>query len=96
MAFFQGFLRHIIGLFIAALITALSAVAMPMMPTTSQQAEFFPHQKVIVAENTHVHFAARAPPMAVVNVAFTGAAVAEHGNDIIMHEHETHVGVECG
>ena len=64
---------------------------MPMMPTASHQAEFSPHQQAVIAEHTDVHFAARAPPMAAANVAFTGAAVAGRGNGIVMHEHEVHV-----
>ncbi len=87
----MGFLRHIIGLVIALLVSSLSAAAMPMMPTQSDHAEFFPHQQVFVAEHIDVHFAARGPPLAATNVAFTGAVVAEHVNGIVMHGHETHV-----
>jgi hypothetical protein len=83
--------RHFIGLVIALLITALSAAATPMAPSMSQQAEFFPHQHAFLAEHSDVYFAARAPPLAAVNVAFTGAAVAEHGNGIVMHGHAIHV-----
>ncbi|WP_052265455.1 hypothetical protein [Ruegeria sp. ANG-R] len=87
----MGFLLHIIGLIVAFLFSALGAVAMPMMPTALHQAEFFPHQEAVIVEHRDVHFAARAPPLAARNVAFTGAAVAEHGNGIIMYGHETHV-----
>jgi hypothetical protein len=87
----MGFVRHIIGLIITLLITACSAVAMLMVTTASHQAEFFPHQQSVITEQTNVHFAARTPPLAAANVAFTGAAVAEQGNGIITHGHEIHV-----
>jgi hypothetical protein len=87
----MGFLRHIIGLIIALLVTALGAVAMPVAPTAANQAEFFPHQPAAVAEHADVHFAARAPPSTVADVAVKGPAVAEHGNGIVMHGHETQV-----
>ena len=87
----EQFVRHIIGLVIAVLFSALSAVAMPTMPTTAHQAEFFSHQHAFIAEHGSVHFAARAPPPAATNVAFTGAAVAEHGNGIVVYGYETHV-----
>ncbi len=64
---------------------------MPMMPTASHQAEFFPHQHAVTAEHADVHFAARAPPMALANVALAGATVAERSNGIIMHGHEIHL-----
>ncbi len=85
------FLRDFIGLIAALLFSAVSTAAMPMMPTASHQAEFFPHQHAVTAEHADVHLAARAPPLAAANVAFTGAVVAEHSNGIIMHGHETHV-----
>lgn len=87
----MGFLRYIIGLAIAVLIAALSAVAMPMAPSSPHHAELFLHQHRITAEHTDVHFTARAPPLTAANVAFTGAAVAEYGNGFVMHEHEFHV-----
>lgn len=87
----MGFLRHIIGLVVALLFSTLGAVAMPMAPTTSHQAKFFPHQEAAAAEHTKVHFAARAPPLTGPNVAFAGAAVAEYGNGAVMHGYETHV-----
>lgn len=87
----MNFLRYIIGLTIAFLITALGAVAMPMAPSSSHQAEFCPHQPASANEFADVHFAARAPPLAVANVAFTGAAVAGHGNGFVMHGPEIHV-----
>lgn len=64
---------------------------MPMASAAAHQKEFFPHQEAVVAEHTNFHFAASAPPLAVANVAFTGATVAEHGDGIIMLGHETHV-----
>jgi hypothetical protein len=39
------FLRHIIGLVIVLLVIVLSAMAMPVTSTTSNQAEFFPQQQ---------------------------------------------------
>lgn len=87
----MGFLRHIIGLVIALLFSSLSAAAMPMMPTASDHAEFFPLQQTVTAEHIDVHFAARAPPLTGPSVAFTGAAVAEYGNGVLMHGHETQV-----
>ncbi len=87
----MGFLRHIIGWIIVMLVAALGAVAMPMAPTASHETEFFPYQEAFVAEHTDVHCAARAPPMAVANIAIAGAAVAEHGNGFLMHGHEVHV-----
>lgn len=86
-----GQLRHIIGLFAALLLSALNAVAMPMAPIAEHQAEFSPHQQAVITEHTDVHLAARAPPLTAANVTFTGAVIAEHGNGIIMHRHETHV-----
>lgn len=87
----MSFVRHIIASVIAVLLTAVSAAAMPMMPTASDHAEFFPLQQTVTAEHTDVHFAARGPPPAAANVAITGAVVAEYGNGIIMHGHEIHV-----
>lgn len=87
----MGFVRHIISLVIALLFSALSSVATPMMPATSHQAEFFPHQQAAKVEQTDVHFAARAPPLTDPDVTFTGAAVAVYGNGIIMHGHEIYV-----
>lgn len=84
-------LRHIIGLVIVWVFTALSVAAMPMAPTAAYQAEFFAHQQAVVSERTNVHFAARAPPPTVADVAITGAAVAVYCNSLIMHEHELHV-----
>lgn len=85
------FVRHIIGLGVALLFSALSLMAMPMMPPASQQAEFFPRQQIAIAEHTNVHFAARAPTLTGSNVAFAGAAVAEQSNGTILHGHEIHV-----
>lgn len=85
------FLRHIIGMIVALLFSTVSEVAMPMMPTTSHQAEFFQHQHTLTTENASVHFAARAPPIAVANVIFTGVAVAEHGNGVVMYGQDTYV-----
>ena len=59
----MGFLRHIIGLIVAMLFSALSAAAMPLVPTASHHVEFFPYEKAVVTEHTDVHFAARAPPI---------------------------------
>lgn len=61
------------------------------MPTTSHHTEFFPLQQTVTAKHTDFHFAARAPPTTVADVTVTGAAVAEHGNGVIMHGHETDV-----
>ena len=85
------FLRHIIGLIVTVLLSALSVVAIPTMPAASDHAEFFPHQQAVLVEHTDVHFAARAPPIAAINAAFTGVAVAEHGNGFVTHVHEIHV-----
>ena len=79
----MGFLRHIIGLFVALLLSALSAVAMPMASTASHHAEFFPQHEGAKAKRTNVRFAARAPPMAAADVSLTGAAV------VFMLGHET-------
>ncbi|EBA11192.1 hypothetical protein [Roseobacter sp. CCS2] len=87
----MSFLRHIIGLIAALIFSALSVAAMPMAPEATSQAELFPHQPAAVAEHADVHFAARAPPATVANVAFTGAAAAERGNGIVMYGHEPHV-----
>lgn len=87
----MSFLRQIVGLIASLLLSVLGAVAMPMAPTLPYQAEFFPHQQPVISEHTNVHFAARAPPSVSTNVALAGVAVAEHGNGIIMHRHETHV-----
>lgn len=86
----MGFLRHVIGLIVVLLLSALSAAAMPLAPTASYQVEFFSHQETAIAEHTDLHLAARAPSMAVANVVIAGAAVAEHGNGIVMLGHETH------
>lgn len=87
----MGFLRHIIGLLAVLLFSALSAVAMPMMPTASDHAEFFPLQQTVTAEQIDVHFAARGPPLAATNVAFTGADVVGYGDGIVIHGHAIHV-----
>ncbi|EEE35326.1 conserved hypothetical protein [Rhodobacteraceae bacterium KLH11] len=87
----MGFLRHIIGLIAALLVTALSAVAMPLAPITSHQAKFFPHHNTEIAEHTDVHFAARAPPTAVTNVAIAGDFFVMHGSAFVLHGNETHV-----
>lgn len=87
----MGFLRHIIGLLAALLLSALGAVAMPMMPTASHQAELLLHQEAFVAEHTDVHFAARAPPLTAHHGAFTGAAVAERGIGFPIRGCEAHV-----
>lgn len=84
-------MRHILHSIAALLVSALSAMAMPMAPTGADQVDFPPHQETLVAKQTNVHFAARAPPMAVADVAITDAAAAEHGNGIVMHGHKTHV-----
>lgn len=73
----MGFLRHVIGLIVVLLLSALSAAAMPLAPTASHQVEFFLHQESAIAEHTDVHFAVRAPPLAAQNVAFTDAACTE-------------------
>lgn len=83
--------RYIIGLIVALLFSAVGAGAMPMAPTASHLPEFFPHQHEVIAEHSHGHFAARAPPLSATNVVSTGAAVAEHGNGFVMHGHESHV-----
>lgn len=87
----MSFLRHIIGLIPAMLVTALSVVAMPMAPEISHQADFLRHQQALIAEHTRVHCTARAPPIAAANIAVTGATVAEQGSGIFMHGYETHV-----
>lgn len=75
----MGFVRHIVGFIAAFLFTVLSAVAMPMMPTVSYQAVFFPLHAATAVEHTNVHFATRAPPTSVSNVAITGDATVKHG-----------------
>lgn len=85
------FLLQVVSLFAALLFPVFSAMDMPMAPFSPSQAEFVPHQEVVIAEHTIVHFAARAPPLTGPNVACTGAAVAEHGNGIVMHGHAIHV-----
>lgn len=85
----MSFLRDIIGLGIALLVTALSAVAMPMAPTASNQAQFFPLQQVATVEHTEVNFAARAPLLAVSNVAVTGGITSMQGSAFALHGQET-------
>jgi len=86
----MDFLNHIISLIAAILFSAMGAIALPMEPSALHQAEFFLPQEVSVVEETSVHFAARAPPIVGADIVVTGAAVAEHGNGIIVHGHETH------
>lgn len=78
----MGFARHIIGLVIVWVATALSGAAMPMAPTATSQAEFFPHQTAAVAMHADVHFAARAPPTTSANVAATASGAAAQGSEI--------------
>lgn len=85
------FLRCVIGLFAALLFSALSVVAMPVVPTAAHQAELFPHQETSIAEHSDLHVTARAPPLAAANVAITGASVVGYGDGLIVHGHETHV-----
>lgn len=81
----------IIQLLAITLLSVLCAVAMPSVPASSNQVDFFPHQEAFAAEHTDVHFAARAPQVTVANVVVTGASVAEHGNGVIVHGHDTHM-----
>ncbi|WP_228849557.1 TNT domain-containing protein [Halocynthiibacter styelae] len=84
-------IRHIVGQIIAALVIAFGALAMLMGPTASQPIVFATYQEAVPAEHTNVYFAARAPPMAVGNIAFAGAAVAEHGDGFVRRGQETNV-----
>ncbi len=85
------FLHDTIGLIVALLFSAMSALAMPMAPTAPHQTEFHPHQHAVVAEHTNVHFAARAPPKATANIGFTGVAAAGYGDGFAALGHENHV-----
>ena len=85
-----GSLRHIMALIAAMLFSAFGALAMPTAQTAAHQVEFFPQRETTVVELVNVHFAARAPPKTTANIAFTGAAVVEHGNGVIMRRHEIH------
>lgn len=91
MANIYKYLQISLRLLAVLLLSAINAMAMPLVPYTSGQVEFSPYQKAVVAEHESVHFAARAPPLAASNVSFTGAAVAEHGDGIIMHGHKARV-----
>jgi hypothetical protein len=86
----MNFLRQIVSMIAVMLFTALGVVAMPFLLNASHQAEFFPHREAVVAGQIGVHFAARGPPLASTNVAFTGAAVAERGDGFVVHWHEIH------
>lgn len=82
-------MRHIIGFFAALLISALGTAAMPLTPSVSHQAEFFPHQEAVIAKPTSAHFAARAPPLAVLGVAFAGYLTVMRGSAFGLHGLET-------
>lgn len=81
--------RHIIGLIIVWIVTALGAAVMPMASTSSHEAEFFPYQEAFTADHTSVHFAARAPPTTVPNVAATGDVTVKHGGAFVTDGAET-------
>lgn len=81
----MDFMRHIIGFITALLFSVLGVVAMPMASTASPQAEFFPYQEAFTADHTSVHFAARAPPTTLANVAVTDDVTVMHGSAIVTH-----------
>jgi len=64
---------------------------MPVALSASGHVDFFPHHEAIAAEHTNVHFAARAPPMAVTDVAITGDVTVMHGGAFAVQGYETHV-----
>ena len=84
-------MRHIVCFVATLLLSALTVVALPAPQSANNQDGFPPKSEAAIAEHTNVHFAALAPPSAATNGAFTGVAVAEQGNGVIMHGHETHV-----
>lgn len=85
----MGFLRHIIGLIAALLVTAFSATATPVAPAASQQVDFPPYHQAALAEHADVHFTARAPPLAVSNVEVTGGVTVMQGSAFAVHGQET-------
>jgi len=91
MANICKYLQIALRLLAVLLLSAINAMAMPLAPYASGQADFYPCQEAVVKEQVSGHFAARGPPLTTPNIAFTGAAVAERGNGIILHGDETHV-----
>jgi hypothetical protein len=89
MANICKYLQIALRLLAVLLLSTINAMATPLALHASCQADFYPCQEAAATEQVSVHFAARGPPLTTSNIAFTGAAVADYGNSIIMHELET-------
>lgn len=82
-------MRSIIGLFVVMLFSALGASMAVAVPMNATEIPFFQAKSTLQTQPADVGFAARAPPVAVPNVAITGGVTAMHGGAFVTHGVET-------
>jgi hypothetical protein len=83
------FLRHILRLFVVMLVSALGASVAFAVPMNASEISFYQADNTLLREATDVSFAARAPPLAVANVATTGDVTVMQGSAFALHGQET-------
>lgn len=85
----MNFLRHILRLFVAMLFSALGASIAFAAPINTSEFSFYQAENSLLNQTDDVGFAARAPPLAVPNVAITGGVTSMQGSAFALHGQET-------
>ena len=83
--------RHIVQLLIFLLFATLGAVPVLAMPQPMVDTHYTSFKLQITEQSNYIAFTARAPPMAVPNVALTGGVTVMQGGAFTLHGQETDV-----
>lgn len=83
------FLRHILRLCVVMLLSTLGASMALAAPMATSEITYFQTETTHFAQGADVNFAARAPPLAVTNVALTGGGTVIRGGTYTLHGQET-------
>jgi hypothetical protein len=85
----MGLVRHILHLFVIMLFSALGASMAFAVPVSTFEITFPQTETTHFAQGAGVGFAARAPPIAAVNVEVTGGVTVMRGSTFALHGQET-------
>ena len=83
----MGFLRHTLRLFAVLLVSAFGANMAFAVPMTASEISFHQTENTVLAQPMDVGFAARAPPLAVPNVAVKGGVTSTQGSAFALQGH---------
>jgi hypothetical protein len=85
----MNFIRTVLRLFLIMLFSALGASMAFAVPMTTSEISFYQAENTLMTQAKDVGFAARAPPIAMSNVAATGGVNVMHGGAFVLHGQET-------